>query len=269
MSGAQADSSGIALHVIPALGTPAFADTLVSGLQGVAFFDLSAVIGFPIGTSPLLLHDGLGPVSGLAMRNYIKATYVLDAVYVACREGVADGLYRLSELAPDNFFESGYYNSPEVHPCISLQSGALAEEIIFITQAKPGYFICLSLMRSHAHERFSDAELARLKGVLDIILVMLRKHWGGGDGVPQARPQAMAEMMDQAFATFRHEALSEREQHVVSLMLRGHSSLSIASVPGIAEGTVKNHRKHIYAKLGISSQGELFADFVRHALRQQ
>ena len=33
---------------------------------------------------------------------------------------------------------------------------------------------------------------------------------------------------------------------------------------GIAEGTVKNHRKHIHAKLGISSQAELFALFLRH-----
>jgi DNA-binding CsgD family transcriptional regulator len=30
---------------------------------------------------------------------------------------------------------------------------------------------------------------------------------------------------------------------------------------------VKNHRKHIDAKLGISSQAELFALFLRHVLR--
>ena len=34
-----------------------------------------------------------------------------------------------------------------------------------------------------------------------------------------------------------------------------------------AEGTVKNHRKSIYAKLGLASQQELFARFIEHMLR--
>ena len=42
---------------------------------------------------------------------------------------------------------------------------------------------------------------------------------------------------------------------------------SIARNLDIAEGTVKNHRKSIYAKLGISSQRELFTQFVRYMLQ--
>lgn len=34
----------------------------------------------------------------------------------------------------------------------------------------------------------------------------------------------------------------------------------------IAEGTVKNHRKHLYSKLGVGSQSELFHLFVNHLL---
>jgi DNA-binding CsgD family transcriptional regulator len=33
-------------------------------------------------------------------------------------------------------------------------------------------------------------------------------------------------------------------------------------VLGISSGTVRIHRRNIYAKLGISSQGELFALFI-------
>ncbi len=50
------------------------------------------------------------------------------------------------------------------------------------------------------------------------------------------------------------------------MILRGHSSLSISLHLGIAEGTVKNHRKHLYFKLGISSQSELFHLFVNFVL---
>jgi DNA-binding CsgD family transcriptional regulator len=45
-------------------------------------------------------------------------------------------------------------------------------------------------------------------------------------------------------------------------VLRGHSSEAIGDALGIASGTVKIHRKNIYAKLGIGSQAELISMFL-------
>jgi DNA-binding CsgD family transcriptional regulator len=73
--------------------------------------------------------------------------------------------------------------------------------------------------------------------------------------------------MELAFERFGQAVLSPREQVVVQLILRGHSAHSIARSLAIAEGTVKNHRKSIYAKLGISSQQELFSQFIRSMLQ--
>jgi DNA-binding NarL/FixJ family response regulator len=73
--------------------------------------------------------------------------------------------------------------------------------------------------------------------------------------------------MELAFERFGQEVLSPREQMVVQLIPRGHSAHSIARSLEIAEGTVKNHRKSIYAKLGISSQQELFSRFIRSMLQ--
>ena len=53
-------------------------------------------------------------------------------------------------------------------------------------------------------------------------------------------------------------SLTGREADVTSLILRGHSSGSIGLNLGISVETVKVHRKHIYAKLKVSSQAELF-----------
>lgn len=50
---------------------------------------------------------------------------------------------------------------------------------------------------------------------------------------------------------------------------KGHSSLSIALHVDTAEGTVKNHRKSLYRKLGISSQSELFHLFVNQLLQDR
>lgn len=48
------------------------------------------------------------------------------------------------------------------------------------------------------------------------------------------------------------------------MVLRGHSSNSIGRQFQITTGTVKIHRKNIYAKLGISSQSELFSHFISY-----
>jgi DNA-binding CsgD family transcriptional regulator len=45
--------------------------------------------------------------------------------------------------------------------------------------------------------------------------------------------------------------------------LRGHNSESVAHQLGISWNTARRHRTRAYAKLGVSSQGELFYAFLR------
>lgn len=52
--------------------------------------------------------------------------------------------------------------------------------------------------------------------------------------------------------------LTPRECEIVELILEGKGSPQIAQSLFISLGTVKNHRKNIYQKLDINSQGELF-----------
>ncbi|WOS66034.1 helix-turn-helix transcriptional regulator (plasmid) [Sinorhizobium fredii GR64] len=56
--------------------------------------------------------------------------------------------------------------------------------------------------------------------------------------------------------------MSVRELEIVTLVLKGHSNQSIAAVLSLSPNTVKVHRRQIYAKLNISSQGELFHLFL-------
>ena len=57
------------------------------------------------------------------------------------------------------------------------------------------------------------------------------------------------------------QRITPRETEVVVQVLEGHSSESIAKSLGISVGTVRIHRRNIYAKLRISSQQELFSIF--------
>ncbi len=61
---------------------------------------------------------------------------------------------------------------------------------------------------------------------------------------------------------FGNDVLSDREQEIVRLLLKGHSAKSIATLLAITAGTVSVHRSNIYQKLGVAGQGDLFSKFV-------
>ena len=70
--------------------------------------------------------------------------------------------------------------------------------------------------------------------------------------------------VEMAFNTFGDGLLTDREQQIIGLILQGHSSKSVASTLGITPGTVKVHRKNIYTRLKISTQSQLFSQFLNH-----
>ena len=65
--------------------------------------------------------------------------------------------------------------------------------------------------------------------------------------------------LTECFDNFGRAVLTRRERQISQLLLRGHSSKSIARELGIAPGTVMVHKRNLFGKLGISSQYELFS----------
>ncbi|MEP0775878.1 MAG: hypothetical protein HRF46_16165, partial [Acidobacteriota bacterium] len=53
--------------------------------------------------------------------------------------------------------------------------------------------------------------------------------------------------------------VSPREAEVIAHLLRGRRNPEVAAAMGITEYTVKDHLKHLFAKLSVSSRTELFA----------
>lgn len=233
-------------------------------------FDLSIIFAYPSGRAPLLLFDGLrGTVSDGPLNAYLGGAYLLDPFYIACTADTVPGLHRMQELAPDNFFNGEYYSSWEVHPCISMESGTLAEEIGYLFPIRPGVMAAYSLMRSNGRPSFDEDEFRLLGAVEPIVRQALTLHWRQLPASPGARGRpagaaAEEEGNEGAFSSFMRDVLTPQQQRIVQLILRGHSNLSIGRQLGISEGTAKNHRQAIYQRLNISSQGELFQKFINH-----
>ncbi|RMZ62153.1 response regulator transcription factor, partial [Vibrio anguillarum] len=66
--------------------------------------------------------------------------------------------------------------------------------------------------------------------------------------------------------SFGKDLLSTREKQIARLILQGLDTKEIAKQLDITEGTVKNHRKRIYAQLRVSSLSELFQIFLNHII---
>jgi DNA-binding CsgD family transcriptional regulator len=244
---------------------PAFLD---EALRQLVDIDLTICFAYPNETRPRLLHNGLRRhTPGKTLQNYLDGAYLLDPFYTASASRAASGLHRMREFAPDNFFEGEYVNSWEVHPCISMESGSLAEEIGYLVDISPTTPVVYSLMRANGSPPFDDDEFLLLSSVEPIVSEIIRSHWRESS-TPETNGgiDRRGDMMQAAFERFGAGILSQREQFIVQMILRGHSTHSIAANLGIAEGTVKNHRKSIYSKLRIVSQQELFSRFMNDVL---
>jgi DNA-binding CsgD family transcriptional regulator len=85
--------------------------------------------------------------------------------------------------------------------------------------------------------------------------------------VPDESISAFHDSLRRSFQSFGSSVLSEREQQVAHLLLRGNSAKAVARILEISPDTARTHSKRIYRKLSVSSQAELLALFFQ-ALEQ-
>lgn len=246
--------------IIAHLGKPDVGSKVDELLRDVADFDMSCGFAFHPMSKPVLIYDGYSEsVSRNALNSYLRGGYLLDPFYVASISDCDDGLWRMSAIAPDDFFTSAFAASLDVHPCISDESGTLTEEIGYIVTLADGWRATYSLMRNRTAVPFSAADFDALAQLAPLLAAAMRRHAELTSTVSM-RPRGgeVDSVLQRAFA----EALTPAQFRVVNLILRGHSSQSIAAELHIADGTAKLHRHNAYQRLGVTSQSELFAMFI-------
>jgi DNA-binding CsgD family transcriptional regulator len=245
-------------------------ERLIRALGHLVPFELAAVFVYRGRSRPLVIYDNFDPGEAKkGISTYIENTYVLNPFYQANLHGLPDGVYRIRDLAPDDFYTSGTQNAYRVRPRATEEIGYITEhwpvdleEIDLSLTLEPKVVAELSIYRALRKRGFDDGELARIAAAVPLVRALLRRYWKefGSVGSRSAPPDTR---VDEAFANFGAAVLTDREREVAQLILRGHSSESICFNLGISLGTVKTHRKNAYAKLEISSQSELLSLFLR------
>lgn len=249
-------------RVIDASGKPEFPAELVVALRHVVPFDYSVWFVYRGDDRPICPYDTFTPDQRVIfVEDYQEGPYLLDPFFKISSDNHPPGLYRLREIAPDRFYHSEYFRS-------YYRRTGLAEEIAFLVNLPIGCQLVISLMRAGSSPTFSDRDMNKLCRIEPIVHAVTARQWRATSEIrdhyvgDKTGAAAAESPVSSAFESFGKDVLTARECEIVHMVLRGHSSESIGRHCGIKTGTVKIHRKNIYAKLGISSQSELFLLFI-------
>ncbi|MGB3122349.1 MAG: LuxR C-terminal-related transcriptional regulator [Pseudomonas sp.] len=235
-------------QMIDALDQANFWTQLVRLLDQYVPSDSWVVLLFSSEHRPLVFAEcpGADGTPDHLFQDYLNGLYLLDPFYIASREHARAGLFRLAEVAPEHFELTEYYQR-------YFRLNVVADEIQFNCQLPDGRTLCLSL---GSKQRFDPAQIALLSLIQPWVLSLLR----------QRLPFELNQVSAPAPPMQRDEwgaQLTARELDVGRLMLSGCSSKEIARKLEISVETVKVHKKHMYSKLGIKSQSELFSIFLQ------
>lgn len=241
-------------QLLEALDQPDFWLRLVRLLEQYIEFDSWVALLFSDGR-PLVYAESPGTGGGEdpLFQDYLKGLYLLDPFYIASREAQASGLVHLTDVAPECFELTDYYQR-------YFRLNVVADEVQYNVQLDAERTLCLSL---GSQSRFSGPQIALLNLLQPWVLATMRQRFRFETDVEVvAAAPAWQHQLEKGVGKLE-TPLTARELEVGRMMLSGYSSKEIGRKLSISSETVRVHRKHIYSKLGIKSQTELFALFLK------
>jgi DNA-binding CsgD family transcriptional regulator len=248
-------------HLISAADDESLAEALIRAVGMAVNHEGTCLIAFHNNASPDVLHHTLEPAGQKHyLERYLAGPYLLDPLYQLAIRDSKPSLCRFRDELPDRFRSSEYYRQ-------YCERTHLLDEMDFLATVSEGTTVVLVVGRRDS--MFSRSELARLELIQPAVEASIRRIWqlwksrtGQTDG-----NDAVHQKLTHCFAHFGEAVLTDRERQICQLLLRGHSSKSIARELDIAPGTVMVHKRNLFAKLNIGSQYELFSLLIE-ALRR-
>ncbi len=243
---------------ISAIGGPDHVDRLVDLIGALVLHDKVTVVRYSATQRPEFVS--WRNYSPALVRKYLDTFYVFDPFYAGWRRYRRPGVVRLRGGAPalHGPYIADFLGESEI--CDEL--GVLLED---------GGDWCLGIFLDRSRQRYSTAEVERLTSHFPVFAALhaldIRLRAPGFRRTPQtAQPGREPGIAGKVQLPERlWPELTPRERELVGTMLAGHPPAAISARLAISAGTVKNHRRNIYQKLDITSERELFLQYI-HAL---
>ena len=244
-------------QLISVLDEPNFWVLLVRTLRNFINFDNWVVLRFSVHDRPVVYIENPTPDGGpdVLFQDYLNGLYMFDPFYLASRDRSQSGLFLLDEVAPENFTSTDYYR-------MYFHLNIVADEVQFNCALDHNETLCFSMGRG---VKYAPSEISLLSVIAPWVIALMkqRQHFEShAVVVPQDSDSVLWQnRMEHAISKTKGTRLTTREVEVGQLMLSGFSAKNIAEKLKISIETVRAHKKHIYTKLDINSQSELFAIF--------
>lgn len=227
---------------------PLFVAALLASVKRLVDFDFLMVLAYAGNARPLNLADTLDAQRHrIFADDYAAGPFLLDPFFRLVEEGRRSGCYRLHDIAPDHFRRSEYFR-------VHYGRTGIGEEIGVFFDMGSGLTGVVSFCRWDSSPPITRTDLDLLRALEPAIGALCAVHWSNLHARRESQPPRVAHPAI--------DTLTLREREIVTMVLRGHSTESIAMQLSISPGTVKIHRKNIYRKLEVSTQAELFAAFL-------
>ncbi|MCO4316251.1 LuxR C-terminal-related transcriptional regulator [Phyllobacterium sp. 21LDTY02-6] len=244
-------------RAIDSVGKADFYEKLEVYLRQCMDFDNIVVIIFDGTQTPSVRFRRIyGPdVFQYIESDYLTGAYVLDPIYHFHLERGKSGIYRLLDVAPDQFKRSRYYEW-------YYGRIGITDEISIVMTIGRNMTATISMGKDGSSgDMFSSKADAVLRKHQPVIMALLKAHLTPSvEASVRTKPElSLTESLINAMRTRFAVNLSHRQAEVALLILRGHSSPSIGLNLDISPQTVKVFRKQLYRKCNLSSQAELFA----------
>jgi len=245
--------AGVA-ELVAASDSKSIAERLVALIGMTVPNDGECLLAFHKDASPDVLAHSMAPATRRHfLDRYLAGPYLLDPLYQMALSDDKPTMCRFRDAQPDRFRSSEYYRQ-------YVERTHLTDEVDFLQEVSSTSTLVVVVGRTQ--NRFSRSERDRLHTIEPIVLAAMRRVWAERDYVPDERRRDIHQRLTECYEHFGDDALTQREREITQLLLRGHSTKSVARRLDIAPGTVMVHKRNLFSKLGVTSQLELFSRFI-------
>ncbi|KAF7769561.1 hypothetical protein PUND_a0702 [Pseudoalteromonas undina] len=247
---------------VQAIKGTSFAQKLVNYIALIVEFDCAVVLACRVNKHPIYLFDSIEKQRELLFQRYLTNSFVNDPFYTELVSKAEEGVFRLADIAryQDELTFKAYQQQFYTHT-------DWTDELSICTNIGNGRSIVIYLGLLSNNQRFSALQKQQLIAHFNLIKALCSQHWGSQKLLlNQFNSSVTGQLIENALTSFANQQLTQREHQVACLIVQGCDSADIASQLGIALGTVKNHRKRIYAQLNVASLSEFFRLFLNHLM---
>ena len=242
------------------VGHPTFYSKLLAIVATHLQADLSMMMRYSKRNAPeYVIHDDLDPE---LMEIYLRGLYRVDPIYRLCHNEIGEGVKDLAEISTAEELSGDYFN-------IFLRLTGMSDDlaILFPTGTEESLGLVYERRLS-----FSKRETSEMRAVFPMLNGLHNLHQRALSAEPHAAPSAPARGpvriglppvdYKATVDSFLRAQLTPRERDIIGLVLLGYPTAKIAQKLGLSVNTIKNHRKRMYSKLDITTERELFLNFV-------